>query len=471
MLSALVLIGILKSVQTAFFYPLSAVPGPWYAALSDLWLTTHVFRFKQTTTLHELFQLYGPIVRVGPNKIVFCDPDVMRDVYLKFMVNGIDQSFVFPPSGPHYTAANIAHFQPEIKTAAIKLVESLESLAATVSVDCLHILRNFVADIVVFSTFGYHLGALEKWTSDVPDDLSVAVSDFPKMGIVQSLFPDWIWNALCYIPHKRWRSFTQCSQILKEFVATRIQEFQHQIDLGKEFDSPPFIYRLLRYRSPTNDALPADVVITESVAHLIAGTETTSTTLSYFLWQISTRSDVMEKLQIEVDNAMPDPRVIPDLGALQNLSYLNAFIQEGFRVHAVVCGLLERVVPATESYNLMGHVLPAETVVGTQTFFMHRDPGVFSSPDTFDPERWLDVSESDSTCRSGHLMPFGAGTRVCAGQQLAQAVIRIALVAIVRDFAIQPGPSTTSGSMKMKHGFASFPTAGECKLIFIPRRD
>lgn len=37
----------------------------------------------------------------------------------------------------------------------------------------------------------------------------------------------------------------------------------------------------------------------------------------------------MKKLQAELDEAIPDPRVIPDFAALQKLPYLNAFIKEG----------------------------------------------------------------------------------------------------------------------------------------------
>jgi hypothetical protein len=41
-------------------------------------------------------------------------------------------------------------------------------------------------DIVVFSTFGHDLGALQKWTLNQPDHISDAITDFPKMGIVVS---------------------------------------------------------------------------------------------------------------------------------------------------------------------------------------------------------------------------------------------------------------------------------------------
>lgn len=64
-----------------FFSPLSAIPGPWYAAVSDLWITSHVVRMQQCRTVQSLFEKYGPVVRIGPNKVAFCDATTMRSVY------------------------------------------------------------------------------------------------------------------------------------------------------------------------------------------------------------------------------------------------------------------------------------------------------------------------------------------------------------------------------------------------------
>ena len=61
--------------------PLSDIPGPWYAAISHFWLTTHVLRLQQCKTIHDLFQYYGPVVRVGPNKLVFSDVMTTKSVY------------------------------------------------------------------------------------------------------------------------------------------------------------------------------------------------------------------------------------------------------------------------------------------------------------------------------------------------------------------------------------------------------
>ncbi len=80
-LTALFLYLCATSVYSLYFSPLAAIPGPWYAAISDFWLTTHVARLQQCMTVQALFERYGPVVRVGPNKVAFCDLTTMRSVY------------------------------------------------------------------------------------------------------------------------------------------------------------------------------------------------------------------------------------------------------------------------------------------------------------------------------------------------------------------------------------------------------
>ena len=75
------LLVILRAAYHLLLSPLADVPGPWYAAVSDLWLTTHVLRLQQCKTVHALFERYGPVVRVGPNKVVFRDSVTAKTVY------------------------------------------------------------------------------------------------------------------------------------------------------------------------------------------------------------------------------------------------------------------------------------------------------------------------------------------------------------------------------------------------------
>lgn len=65
------------------------------------------------------------------------------------------------------------------------------------------------------------------------------------------------------------------------------------------------------------------------ISDRVAGTDTTSTTLSYILWELSCRRDIMLRLQQELDAKMDDPRMIPDIRELQELPFLTAVIKEG----------------------------------------------------------------------------------------------------------------------------------------------
>ena len=81
LVSLVMFYAVTRAIYQLVLSPLSAVPGPWYAALSDFWMTTHVLRLQQCKTNHRLFEEYGPVVRVGPNKVIFKDITSMRSVY------------------------------------------------------------------------------------------------------------------------------------------------------------------------------------------------------------------------------------------------------------------------------------------------------------------------------------------------------------------------------------------------------
>jgi hypothetical protein len=73
---------LLNAIYQLRLSPLSSIPGPWYAAISDFWLFSHALRFQQCKTVHSLFARYGPVVRIGPNKVAFCDLSVTKNVYI-----------------------------------------------------------------------------------------------------------------------------------------------------------------------------------------------------------------------------------------------------------------------------------------------------------------------------------------------------------------------------------------------------
>jgi cytochrome P450 len=147
----------------------------------------------------------------------------------------------------------------------------------------------------------------------------------------------------------------------------------------------------------------------------------------------------------------------------------------GLRLYGAAPSLLERVVPVStsknffgaEGFDLMGYALPPGTIVGTQSWSLHRDPAVFPSPETFLPERWLPsyAASKEETAEdaereaarlarmASHMMPFGTGSRICGGLNLAHIIMRVVLVAVLRNFEVEAAPGTDEKSMDMRDSF------------------
>ncbi|KAF9463724.1 cytochrome P450 [Collybia nuda] len=492
---------LIRAIYNLFLSPLSAIPGPWYAAFSDLWMTIHALRLRRCGVVQELFDSYGPVVRIGPNKVVFKDLSTMRSVYTvhKFdkssyykglLTNDNDHAMTtLEHAGhsirrkgyaPHYTPTNVSRFQPEMHEVTLELVNTLDSVSGKNPLECLAVFRHLMVDVVVSSSYGYRLGAVSKWAADVEDPLSMAINDFPKRGILRSTIPGWAWNIVCRFPNNRWKQMCDSDKIMAEFVSARVYEMRAQMNAGKigESEKIPMLQRLLQHRYSSTVPMPDHDIISECMGHMIAGSDTTSTSLSYFFWELSRRADILKKLQSELDEAMPNTRVIPDISVLQELPYLGAFIKEGLRVYSAVPSSLERVVPPSTSKNgasdeifdLMGYGLPPGTIVSTQAWSMHRDPSIFPSPATFLPERWLEPFSSPETLSrmAQHMIPFGVGTRICGGQGLAQMMMKIVIAAVVRNFDIVAPPETNERSMEIKDSFVSAVTVLHGRIVPSP---
>ncbi|KAI8969875.1 cytochrome P450 [Trametes punicea] len=431
------------ALYNIFLSPLSALPGPWYAAASDLWLLLHAARFMQCGTIHDLLQRYGPIVRVGPRRVVFRDHAAMKSVYCinKLPKSAFYKALIAMTSltnmehtrrrktfASHHALSYVSLFQPHINSCVIRLVEILD-VAPRTSADCIHLLRHLLVDILRMTLFGLAPVALNRWALGDEDLISAAVRDFPLRAIL---------NLLVHLPHKRWREIYQSDSILASFVRGRLQEVQHvaqsDLDIKSASEPVPMMHRLLSQRSGLSfDVFLDQEIILECISHLVAGVDTSTATFGFMLWELSRRPDIVHRLRMELDDIMPDRRTVPPYTALMKQLYLSAFLTKG------ASGALRYPL------DLMGYSLPPGTIVGTQAFSIHRDPDIYLSPEVFDP---------------------GMVTIQCyrrGGREASQA-------SLVLNFDIEANPlETNERTMAVRDAFAVRPASRECKLTLVPR--
>lgn len=98
------------------------------------------------------------------------------------------------------------------------------------------------------------------------------------------------------------------------------------------------------------------------------------------------------------------------------------------------------------------HVIPAGTAVGMSALFIERREGIFSNPDDFIPERWLDPAEAMRL--EPFLLTFGKGSRDCIGRQLAFAELYSVTATIFRKFGEEIELfETTQDDIEARHDY------------------
>ena len=190
--------------------------------------------------------------------------------------------------------------------------------------------------------------------------------------------------------------------------------------------------------------LDKEELITEACLQVVAGADTTASTLRGTMLYLLSHPRIYAKLQNEVDTALadgladPSSVVVPD-SVVRKMPYLQAIIRESIRIHPPVTDELPKVVPrGGQTVTVDGEpvYLPGGTNVGIAILGMFRRRDIFGDDvDLFRPERWL--LEEDETKlavmnRTVDLV-FGYGKYQCLGRPIALTEIGKTIFEVSRE--------------------------------------
>jgi hypothetical protein len=179
-------------------------------------------------------------------------------------------------------------------------------------------------------------------------------------------------------------------------------------------------------------------IASELMDQLVAGTETTGWTLAYLMDELSKCPNLQSSLRGELlslsppilypvrasDNEDSTAREsLPSPRAIDALLLLDAILLETLRLHAPVAGSQLRVTPSSNPQSptsVYGYSnIPPGIRVSAQAYSLHRNPEVFSDPEKWKPERWLEASHEKRSEMMRWFWPFGSGANMCLGNHLA----------------------------------------------------
>jgi cytochrome P450 len=168
----------------------------------------------------------------------------------------------------------------------------------------------------------------------------------------------------------------------------------------------------------------------EAMTLFLAGHETTANALTWSLHLLSRHADAETRALAEVDALGADPRAED----LPRLPWIRAVLAESMRLYPPAWILGRR---AKEAFDVGDFRIPARTIVLTSQFLVHRDARWWPRAEEFLPERWLDPTATAARPKFAWF-PFGAGTRVCVGEQFAWMEGVLVLATILRRWRLRP---------------------------------
>jgi len=166
-------------------------------------------------------------------------------------------------------------------------------------------------------------------------------------------------------------------------------------------------------------------VIDELLVLMFAGHETTANTLSWMLYLLSLNQDVLAKLTTTLAET--------DIYSSPRNEYVNAVINESMRMYPAAW-ITDRVALKDDSFG--EYVYPKGTVVMSFFYGAHRDKSTWADADVFKPERFLD--ETGKAKKYKNYFPFGAGPRLCIGNNFAMAEMAFILHTFLAKFTVKP---------------------------------
>jgi len=232
---------------------------------------------------------------------------------------------------------------------------------------------------------------------------------------------------------------------------------------------------------------------------LVAGSDTTATTLTYACVHLARQPHLWERLYREISPVYGPLDQIPPLRQLENISLLVACVKESMFVPSLFsnCSIMLNVSPGTnflprwaglrlaapspsylwrtvpeEGYQLTcgdkGYFVPADTTIGMSAWVEQFDKDIFPDPEEFKPSRWLGPDNGTSGPRGNldrYLVAFSKGTRQCGGMNLAYMEMYLALAAMIVRFRVK-GEAEPGKEMVQREQFVGLLQVRDSCLLF-----
>ncbi|KLO17806.1 cytochrome P450 [Schizopora paradoxa] len=357
---------------------------------------------------------------------------------------------------PFFTRDRISHFST-FESYAVEAISLLSKRADECrAVDVQDVFARFTMDIATESLFGSCVHSLRD-ALPYPCSQSVHLSEEApnpsqaaefSRAFAESLFiaakrlhMGSLWPLFEVLRDKTVEPMAVCNAYLEPFVVDALRK-KRKIQASTTTtcpkvdeinDTDTLLDHLVRV---TDDR---KVIKDEIFNIMIAGRDTTATTLTFAVYFLAMHPEVTRRLRAEVIEKVGSTRS-PTYDDIREMRYLRAVINETLRLFPPVSFNVRTAIESTTLAptipNGCPYYVPEGTPVIYSVFLMHRRTDLWG-PDAleFDPDRFLDERlHKYLTPKPFIFLPFNAGPRICLGQQFAYNEASFMLIKLLQSF-------------------------------------
>jgi cytochrome P450 len=446
------------------------LPGP--RGTAQLGVLRRLFASPQPV-LDELSSRYGPIVGLGlgPARMaVVGDPQALRELLAmptenfrwghKFNALGfvVGDGSMIVSDGPDHkrrrSSVQAAFSRRRLNRLIPTIVErtdaAIDDLASGLAgerrrVDLYPVGRALVLDIVVRALFGERM---TERTTEI-GELFQRPQDYLESSAIHQLPHPFPHTARSRVRDDR----RALDQIIDRQIAQR---------RSNPTGDPLDVLEVL-----VTDGTLTDAEIRDQVATLIgAGYDTTAASLAWMLWCAALTPGLWERLRVEAETVYgPTGRAHqPDESTLAALDLAHRTMRETLRLHPA--GVISPREAAVD-LDVGGFRVRKGTLILWSPHLAGRDPGAWTDPLTFDPDRFAHPTPEQAELANAAWLPFGKGPRNCIGFALAQMELTLIIARLAQRLDIDADGSPMPAPVGM---VVNRPEGGVPLVVSVPAR-
>jgi cytochrome P450 len=196
-------------------------------------------------------------------------------------------------------------------------------------------------------------------------------------------------------------------------------------------DGSDFMSMFMSARDEDGKGMDPRQLRDELLTLVVAGHETTASTVTWCWYLLSKHADVYARMTAEVDDVLGGAP--PAYDDIAKLKYTTMVIEEVMRLYPAAWVFSREAIAADD---VGGFPIPAGGNVFLCPYTTHRHPAFWDAPDEFRPERFADPAVR----RKGVYFPFAAGPRMCIGSSFAMMEMVLLMATIAQSFELQIPP-------------------------------